>query len=135
MEPKKRILIIEDDEFIRELYQEELTRVGYQVDVLGSGKNGIATLEQNHYDLLLLDIMLPDSNGLDLLREIRSKPSIANLKVVVLTNLGQDDAVRQSFALGVVGYLIKVSYNPDQIVKEVIDYLNGKVSHEPLPQH
>lgn len=122
----QRILLIEDDEFIRDIYNEEFIRGGFQIDSVGTGKEGFEKLSQNLYDLLLLDIMLPDINGLEILRQVKQNPSTRNLKIVLLTNLGQDAIIKQGFQLGADKYLVKMSYNPDQVVTEVKDLLEGK---------
>ena len=117
------ILIIEDDTLIRDLYSEELKRNGFIVDGVGTGKEGLQKLSQVKYDILLLDIMLPDINGLEILKKIRQNPATKDLKTILLTNLGQDTIIQQGFKLGANKYLIKMSYNPDQVVAEVKDCL------------
>lgn len=118
-----RILLIEDEEFIRDLYTEELRKNAFEVDSVGTGKEGFEKLAQNKYDLLLLDIMLPDTNGLEILKQVKQNPATNALKVVLLTNLGQEAIIKEGFQLGADKYLIKMSYNPDQIVAEVKDIL------------
>lgn len=122
-----KILLIEDEEFIRDIYTQELTKNGFQVDSVATGKEGFEKLAQNKYDLLLLDIMLPDTNGLEILKQVKQNPQTRNLKTILLTNLGQDTVIKQGFELGADKYLIKMSFNPDQIVAEVKNILEGKV--------
>jgi len=123
MDNQKNILLIEDDELIREMYQSELEAAGFKTSAFGTGKEGLAAAQGNHFDLLLLDIMLPDTNGLDILKTLKSQEATKYIKVVLLTNLGQDSIIKEGFQLGAEGYLIKVSYNPDQIVAEVKNFL------------
>lgn len=120
------ILIVEDDQFIKDIYTDELIKNGFQVDSVGTGKEGLNKLSQNKYDLLLLDIMLPDINGLEILKQIKQNPATKSLKTILLTNLGQDEIIQQGFELGANKYLIKMSYNPDQIVSEVKMFLEEK---------
>ncbi len=122
----QKILLIEDDEFIRDIYHDELTENGFLVDGVRTGKEGFEKLAQNQYDLILLDIMLPDTNGLEILKQVKQNPATKALKVILLTNLGQDAIVKQGFDLGADKYLIKVSLNPEQIVAEVKNCLDGK---------
>jgi CheY-like chemotaxis protein len=120
----KKILIVEDDQFLREFYQELLAGEGHLVEVAADGEAGLAKLRGNEYDLLLLDIMLPKKDGLQVLRELKiNQPKSNNLKIVVLTNLGQDSIVRECFTLGAEGFLIKSALNPDQVLTEVKSYL------------
>ena len=120
----KRILIIEDDQFLREFYQELLTAEGYLIDVAAEGETGLLKIQTNEYDLILLDIMLPKKDGVTILRELKIKgPKSQNVNIVVLTNLGQDLVIKECFSLGAQGYLIKSALNPDQVLTEVKSYL------------
>lgn len=126
MDNKKRILIVEDDQFLREFYEELLQAEGYSVDVAVDGDSGLAKMAQGGYDLILLDIMLPKKDGMQILRELRVKPPPKpNGPIVCLTNLGQDAVIKQCFDLGVNGYLIKSAMNPDQILAEIKTYLEN----------
>ena len=121
---QKKILIVEDDQFLREFYQELLHGEGYFVDIAADGEMALEKIRNNEYDLVLLDIMLPKKDGLQILRDLKlSPPQSANGPIVVLTNLGQDVVIKQCFSLGAVGYLIKSAMNPDQVLTEVHSYL------------
>lgn len=119
----KKILLIEDDDFIREMYTTELTKNNFQIFACNNGEKGLALLKDNQFDLVLLDIMLPGVNGLEVLKQIRQNPKTEALKVVLLTNLGQEAVIKQGFECGAIGYLIKSAYNPDQIINEVKKFL------------
>lgn len=114
-----KILVIEDEKFIADIYSHELTKAGFEVKVENNGLQGLQTLEKENFDMLLLDIMLPGMHGLELLREWRLKHPQAKMAVLLLTNLGQDEVIKEAFALGAQGYLIKSSYTPQQVVTEV----------------
>ena len=121
---QKRILIIEDDQFLRDFYQELLTSEGYTVDVAGDGEAGLAKASDGGYSLILLDIMMPKKDGLQVLRDLKvNPPKKANDSIVVLTNLGQDAIIKQCFEMGASGYLIKSAMNPDQVLNEINSYL------------
>lgn len=121
MPPK--VLIIEDEQFIRDIYKRQLEKNGIAVDGFSNGTEGLQALSQNKYDIILLDIMLPDLNGLEILKQIKQNTSSQNIPVIMLTNLGQDEVIKQGFALGAQGYFIKASYTPDQIAHEVKNIL------------
>ena len=121
------ILIVEDDLFIRELYDRQLSLEGYQVTTAEDGEIGLAKITESIPDLLLLDIMLPKVSGLDLLRTIKAKDETKNIPVILLTNLGQDPVIKEGFNLGADGYLIKSAYTPDQIIEEVKKFLANQV--------
>ncbi len=121
----KRILIVEDDQFLREFYQELLQSEGFQVDMAGDGEMASQKAHQGGFNLILLDIMLPKKDGLQILRELKLQPpQNPNGPIVVLTNLGQDAIIKQCFDLGAAGYLIKSAMNPDQVIAEVNSYLS-----------
>lgn len=122
---QKKILIVEDDQFLREFYQELLMAEGYFVDVAPDGEIALYKLQNNEYNLALLDIMLPKKDGVQILRDLKLKPpKSANITIVVLTNLGQDLVIKECFNLGADGYLIKSALNPDQVLTEVKSYLD-----------
>ena len=120
----EKILIIEDDQFLREFYQELLETDGYFVDVAADGELGLQKIQTLDYDLILLDIMLPKKDGISVLSELKIKgPHSKNVKIVVLTNLEQVAVIKQCFELGAAGYLIKSALNPDQVLQEIKSYL------------
>ncbi len=121
---QKKILIVEDDQFLREFYQELLQGEQYLVEVAADGEVGLAKLREGGYSLVMLDIMLPKKDGLQILRELKAQPSSnKNDSIVILTNLGQDAIIKECFNLGADGYLIKSALNPDQVLTEVRSYL------------
>ena len=120
----KKILIVEDDQFLREFYQELLMSEGYVVDVAPDGEMGLKKIQEDHYSLILLDIMLPKKDGLQILRDLKvNPPKSSNATIVVLTNLGQDTIIKECFELGAAGFLIKSALNPDQVLSEIHSYL------------
>lgn len=124
MDQKKRVLIIEDDQFLREFYQELLTSEGMVVDTASEGETAISKMHEGGYDLVLLDIMLPKKDGLTVLRETKVSPPLkANGPIVILTNIGQDAIIRNCFEAGAAGYMIKSALNPDQVLQEIHNYL------------
>ncbi|MBI2337594.1 response regulator [Candidatus Daviesbacteria bacterium] len=121
---QKKILIVEDDQFLREFYQELLNGAGYFVDVAADGDIGLSKIQNNEYNLVLLDIMLPKKDGVQIMRDLKSNPPKSpNLAIVILTNLGQDLVIKECFELGAEGYLIKSALNPDQVLNEIKSYL------------
>ena len=119
----KKLLLVEDEEYIRDLYKRQLDLAGLMTDAFGMGNEGLAAAEKNPYDLILLDIMLPDINGLQILQKIKQNPISKNTPVVLLTNLGQDAVIKQGFELVADGYLVKAAYTPDQIVQKIKNIL------------
>lgn len=122
---QKKILLVEDEDFIRELYVRQLTKAGFAVKSAVDGQSGLNVLKTEQFDLLLLDIMLPGMNGLQLLREFKTNYPNSPMITILLTNLGQEAVIKEGFELGAQAYLIKASYTPDQVVTEVKNALFG----------
>lgn len=113
----KSILIIEDDRFIGEMYQRSLQTAGYSTDWTVTGKDGAVAATNKQYDLILLDIMLPEASGavvLDVLRGETDK--IPKSRVIVMTNFDQDEDARQAMQKKVDGYLIKADITPRKLI-------------------
>ncbi len=127
----KKILLVEDEDFIRELYIRQLVKAGFVVKGAVDGQSGLDVLKNEQFDLLLLDIMLPGMNGLQLLREFKTQNPKSPMITILLTNLGQEAVIKEGFELGAQAYLIKASYTPDQVVNEVKNALFG--SQPPAP--
>lgn len=123
---QKRLLIVEDDQFLRDFYQELLSGKGYTVDTAGDGELAQTKILQGGWDLILLDIMLPKKDGLHILKDLQGqKMSKANGPIVVLTNLGNDTIINQAFTLGASGYLVKSAMNPDEVLSQVDGFLKS----------
>ncbi|HSW88503.1 MAG TPA: response regulator [Candidatus Saccharimonadales bacterium] len=118
-----RILLIEDDEMFAALYKRQFIAGGIDVDVAVNGADGLAAVTKNHYDLVLLDILLPDIDGTEVFRQMKAQDSTKNIPVVFLTNLSQEENIEKAFQLGAKGYLVKASYTPDQVVQEIKNFL------------
>lgn len=121
----KTILIVEDDRFIGEMYVRSLKKAGYDVDWMVDGNDGLIAARNKQYDLLLLDVMLPERRGTEILDALRGKEDlIPHTKVVVLTNFEQDDESRLAMEAHADGYLIKAEITPNKLLN-VIQQLDG----------
>lgn len=119
----KRILIIEDETNIRAMYADILRESGYDVLEEGEGKKGLDTVVNGDWDLLLLDIMLPKLDGIELLKNIQKDPRTKDKPILILTNL-DDNRVRDTcMDLGVKEFLVKANVIPSEIVLTVKKYV------------
>ncbi|MDQ3098463.1 MAG: response regulator [bacterium] len=125
-----KILLVEDDQFLRDMYNELLSDEGFEVTACADGEEGYNKAMEGGFNLILLDIMLPKMDGLQILKNLQEKDLLSkNGPVVMLTNLGQDNIVKEGFDYGASGYLIKSAMTPDQVLHEVHTFLNtGKQS-------
>ena len=120
----KKLLIVEDDQFLREFYVELLQGEGFVMDAASDGAEGFAKLHNGGYDLVLLDIMLPKKDGVQILADLRANPPMRpNGPIVMLTNIGQDSTIQTCFSYGAIGYMIKSALEPDQVIAEIQNYL------------
>ena len=114
----KTILCIEDDRFIGEMYVRSLQKAGYAVDWMIDGNDGLVAARNKPYDLIMLDIMLPEKKGNEILDALRSEKEdlIPGTKVLVMTNFEQDDESRMAMEYRVDGYLIKAEITPRKLI-------------------
>jgi len=119
--PIAKILCIEDEHFISDLYTRALTKAGYQVLVVADGEAALAEAEKDSYDLILLDIMIPTMSGIEILRRLRSpnRPTPLKAKIIITTNLDQKEDMRAKIEDQADGYLIKAEITPHELVEYV----------------
>lgn len=122
----RTILCIEDDRLIGEMYVRSLRKAGYEVDWMVSGNDGLVAARNKPYDLILLDVMLPERRGSEILSTLRSKNKdmIPNSKVLVLTNFEQDEESRMAMEHHADGYLIKADITPRKLIS-IIEQLSN----------
>lgn len=114
----KTILCIEDDRFIGEMYVRSLKKAGYEVDWMVDGNDGLIAARNKPYDVILLDVMLPERRGTEILEALRGgkEDLIPNSKVVILTNFDQDDESRLAMQHKADAYLIKAEITPKKLL-------------------
>lgn len=124
MDNKAKILVVEDDEFLREVYVETLTSEGYIIDTAVDGDEAYQKIKQDGYDLVLLDIIMPKMDGLEVMKKIKADViTTSNKRIIFLTNLDKDEEIKQALELG-DGYLIKSQLTPGDLIKEVALFLS-----------
>ena len=121
----KNILCIEDDRFIGEMYVRSLKKAGYEVDWMVDGSDGLVAARNKPYDLIMLDIMLPEMRGTDILKALRGgvEDLVPHTRIIVLTNFDQDDESRLAMEHDVDAYLIKAEITPRKLL-ETIEHLD-----------
>jgi DNA-binding response OmpR family regulator len=121
--PPKKILIIEDEQFIGELYTRSLSRAGYATTVEFDGRKALELAKTDQFDIILLDLMLPNMTGMDILTHLRDPAETPNLhsKIIITTNLEQREDKRAAIQQYADGYLIKANVTP----KELVDFLQN----------
>lgn len=122
----KTILCVEDDRFIGEMYVRSLQKAGYDVTWVVDGNDGLVAARNQQFDLIILDLMLPEQRGDQILDALRNNDVdlIPDSKVLIMTNFEQDEASRNSVMSRVDGYLIKADITPRKLI-EVIGQIDG----------
>ncbi len=117
----KTILCIEDDRFIGEMYVRSLTKAGYDVDWMVDGNDGLVAARNKTYDLILLDVMLPERRGSEILQTLRGNGQdlIPDSRVIVMTNFDQDEESRAAMQANVDAYLIKADITPKKLLSVI----------------
>jgi CheY-like chemotaxis protein len=119
----KKILLVDDDEFVTTMYESRLAREGYDVVCAHSAAEAQDQLATLRPVLIMIDLMMPETNGVDLLRYIRSLPEIAKTPVVVLSHGYVKELVDEAFKLGIVKLFTKSTCPPNKLVTELLDIL------------
>lgn len=121
-----KILIVEDDQFIREMYNLVLTKAGHEVTEAMDGKLGLSLAQEGGYDVILLDLMMPNLDGLGFLQGLKENPSKKkNGKIIVLSNLAYSDAKQKAIDLGAFDFLVKADLDPKDVRAAVDKALKG----------
>ena len=124
-ESKATILIVEDDPLMSRLYSKVFSIEGYEVITAADGEESLSAVHKNLPTLILLDVMMPKMNGLELLEKLKSDPSTKKIPVIMLTNLAGTADAEKAMTLGAVKYIVKSEYEPKQIVGMVKEILAG----------
>lgn len=115
----KTILLVEDDPFLIDIYKNKLKEVGFEIETVEDGEKVLDKMKEKKPDLMLLDIVLPNVDGWEILKKIRTDTNLKDLKVIILSNLGQKDEVEKGIELGATKYLIKAHFTPSEVVEEI----------------
>ena len=127
-EPTRRILLAEDDRFLRKAAETALKRQGFTVLVAVDGEEALRMARADAPDLILLDLIMPKMQGFEVLRALKADATTAATPVIILSNLGQDSDVKQAMEAGAAGYFVKANLSLQDLVKRVGEVLAGGAS-------
>jgi OmpR family response regulator RpaB len=125
-----KILIVEDDPLMSRMYQKIFTFEGYDVETAPDGEHGLDKARTAKPTLILLDIMMPKMNGLQVLEKLKSDPDMKKIPVVMLTNLAGVQDAETAMSKGAVKYIVKSEYEPKQVVNMVKEIIAGYTRNE-----
>ncbi len=120
---EKKILIIEDDEFLSKMYATKLDLDGFSVSEASNGLLGLKIIQKDKPDLVLLDLNLPELDGFEVLRRMKEDTDTKDIPVLVLTNYAQKDNIDKCLNLGAVDYLIKAHFVPAEVIAKIKNIL------------
>lgn len=124
----EKILIIEDEKILAEMYKDKFSRAGFEVFLAFDSKEGLEITKKEKPDLILLDILLPQEDGIVFLNWLKNEPEIASIPVVAFSNYDEPKTKKEAFELGVKEYLIKSNYTPEEVVQKIKNYLRERES-------
>ncbi|MDD5568966.1 MAG: response regulator [Candidatus Pacebacteria bacterium] len=115
----KKILIIEDDKFLRELMVRKLLSMDFEIVSAVDGEDGLTKIKSETPDLVLLDLILPGINGFEVLEKAKKDPATAKVPIIILSNLGQSEDIEKGMKLGAKDFLVKAHFTPQEIANKL----------------
>lgn len=122
-EKKVKILVAEDDRFLSKVYFTKLTSEGYEVVVASDGEEAIRKAQEENPDIMLLDLVMPKTNGFDVLKSLKADGKKIDFPIIILSNLGQDEDLKKGMDLGADDYLVKTNLSISEVVTKIKGYL------------
>jgi len=119
-----KIIMVEDDPLISEIYQKKFTESGFEVAIATSGEEALKALKNGPADLMLLDLVMPRMSGFDIIKKIREDETNASLKIIIFSNTSQKEDRDKAMQLGANGFIAKSEFKPSDLVNEIKRYLN-----------
>jgi len=121
----RKILIVEDDVFIRDIYHVKFSQEGFDVTLAEDGVKAVEILKTLVPDIILLDIIMPYMNGMEVLKKIKADDRLKTIPIIMLTNISEKEKVTEGIEYGVNDYLIKSHFTPSEVVHKVNALLNA----------
>jgi DNA-binding response OmpR family regulator len=121
-----KIAIIEDDPVISQMYRMKFEADGFDVQLANNGKHGVALVEAFVPDMILMDLQMPEMGGAEALAVLRKSDFGKDIPVIILTNLGEEEAPKEIRGLGIHSYIVKADLTPRQVVQRVKEALGSK---------
>lgn len=118
-----KLLIAEDEEVLVKVLQEKFEEEGFKVDIAKDGEVVLPLAKKFLPDAILLDIMLPKVNGLEVLSQLKADKDLCNIPVIILSNLNDDEKIKQAISKGAVDYMIKTKHPINEVIEKVNEYI------------
>lgn len=122
-----KILVVEDEEILLTALKEELLSNDYEVEGAGDGEEGLVKARSFKPGLILLDLLMPKMDGMEMLQKLKTDSELRDIPVVVLTNLSDYDKISEALSLGAMDYLVKANYRLEDLLDKVKTVLARKI--------
>jgi DNA-binding response OmpR family regulator len=129
--PARKILLVEDEGFLRRIFKGRLVKEGYEVTDVESAERALERLPELRPDLIILDLYLPKMSGFDLLKLLKADPALRDIPVVILSGLGQESDIRKGLELGALEYVVKANVSPRELLAKISKLLARKAGDQP----
>lgn len=123
----KSIVVVDDNDLVCSIYRNKLSGAGYRVEIVAEGRGGLAVIEHEHPDLVLLDLNLPGLDGIQIISQLRANPEFTHMPIVVLSGVYNTARIEAATQAGATRVLSKASSNPNQVVATVKALLGESV--------
>lgn len=117
------ILIVEDEEILSDVLREKFEEENFKVYVIGDGISVLPFVKKNKIDAILLDILLPKMDGLEVLARLKDEEELRNIPVIMMSNLGEDNKIKEALGLGAVDYMVKTQHPINELIEKVKEYV------------
>lgn len=115
----KKVLIVEDDSFLQGLEAKKLTKSGFEIITASTGEEAMQKINEPDINIILLDLILPNYDGFEILKKIRSTEKIKNIPVIVFSNLSEEKDVKKSKELGATDFMVKSNFTLDELIQRI----------------
>ena len=119
-----KILLVDDDAFLRDMYATKFCELGHTIDSADTAENALLKLDESKYDAVLMDVIMPGMNGIELLKKIKTEKLGGNPICIMLSNQGEESDKKVAIENGAAGYIVKAELIPSEVVKEVSALIN-----------
>ena len=128
MSDKQKILLVDDDKFLLDMYSTKFSEAGFEITAVPSAHDALSKLKEGYEpDICLLDIIMPSMDGFEFLKEVKEKKLCdEKMTCIMLSNLGQQEDINKGLSLGADGYIVKASATPSEVVSKVIEIAKNK---------
>lgn len=121
-----KILLVDDDEFLLDMYSVKFQEAGFTLDIAANGEDALKKIKDGSYDVILLDIIMPGMDGFEVLQTVKRDKLAENSIIVILSNLGQKEDIERGMHLGADDYVIKAHFTPREVVEKIQSLLAKK---------